>query len=184
LGPRIIKSHDPYTPTYKRVVYIVRDGRDVAVSYYFHLKKFKHLPVETTFSEYLDSFIGGRLYPSVPWGTHVDGWLDGAKDLLVIRYEDMLADTAQVLEKVIRFCKLDYNRENADNSVIACSLSNLRRIENNQFHVEKRFSTSDPAIRFFRKGIAGDWSNYFDESDKGKFTKAFSKTMNRVGYGE
>jgi hypothetical protein len=32
--PRILKSHEVFDPRYKRVIYIVRDPRDVAVSNY------------------------------------------------------------------------------------------------------------------------------------------------------
>src|SRR5215469_6269647 len=32
--PRIIKSHEYFDPRYKKVIYIVRDPRDVALSYY------------------------------------------------------------------------------------------------------------------------------------------------------
>ena len=63
LNPRFIKTHNSYREEYKRVVYIVRDGRDVAVSYFFHLKKFKMLPPEIAFSNYLSSFIEGKLDP-------------------------------------------------------------------------------------------------------------------------
>src|SRR6266566_2478113 len=38
--PRIIKSHESFDPRYRKVIYIVRDPRDVAVSYYeFQLKR-------------------------------------------------------------------------------------------------------------------------------------------------
>jgi len=32
--PRIIKSHECFDPRYKKIVYIVRDPRDVLISYY------------------------------------------------------------------------------------------------------------------------------------------------------
>ena len=38
--PRIIKSHECFDPRYKKIIYIVRDPRDVLISYYeFQLKR-------------------------------------------------------------------------------------------------------------------------------------------------
>src|SRR5262250_161756 len=38
--PRVLKSHEPFDPRYKKVVYIVRDPRDVAVSmYHWEIKR-------------------------------------------------------------------------------------------------------------------------------------------------
>src|SRR5579862_3428641 len=38
--PRILKSHQPYDLRFRRVVYLVRDPRDVVISeYHFNLKK-------------------------------------------------------------------------------------------------------------------------------------------------
>src|SRR5216117_3316416 len=34
--PRILKSHECFQPRYKRIIYIVRDPRDVCVSNYHH----------------------------------------------------------------------------------------------------------------------------------------------------
>jgi len=184
LDPRIIKTHESYNPKYKRIVYIVRDGRDVAVSYYSHLKKFRQLADNISFSVYLDSYIGGELDPYGPWGEHVDGWLNGAKNILVIRYEDMLSDAVNVLEKTLRFCGLEFDEKKAFDAVTACSLSKLRQIEAKQFDEIKELSSSNPSIRFFRKGISGDWKNHFNKNDHEKFNAAFAMTMNRVGYGD
>ncbi len=182
LNPRIIKSHEPFTPKYKRAVYILRDGRDVAVSYFFYLKKFNILPDNITFSDYLDSFIGGKLDSFGGWGEHVAGWLDGAESLLLIRYEDLHSNAANVLESVVRYCGLEYDEKKIIDSVSACSLSELRQIEIKQFNDIKILSTSDPATYFFRKGVVGEWRNHFNENDEEKFFSAFSKTMTSVKY--
>ena len=39
-SPRYIKSHHPYDSRYNKIVYVVRDPRDVLVSYYFWHVKF------------------------------------------------------------------------------------------------------------------------------------------------
>ena len=184
LNPRIIKSHHPFTAKYKRIIYIVRDGRDVAVSYFFHLKKYGQLAKDTNFSDYLDSFIKGQVGSYGQWGAHVNGWLDGAKDILLIRYEDMLADTPRALEGVVRYCGLDFDEKKLIDSVTACSLTELREIEKRQFNESDLLSTSDPSIHFFRKGVSGDWKNFFSENDEEEFLKTFAGTMSRVGYSD
>ena len=48
--PRYIKSHEPYDPRYPKVIYLVRDPRDVAISYYNWLLKFKKITIDITAS--------------------------------------------------------------------------------------------------------------------------------------
>jgi hypothetical protein len=49
--PRIIKSHDCFDPRFPRVIYIVRDLRDVVLSQYHYHRKLKKIaddsPIET-----------------------------------------------------------------------------------------------------------------------------------------
>lgn len=72
-SPRYIKSHEPFDPRYNKVVYIVRDGRDVAVSYYYHLKIWKNMDLD--FSVYLKKFLTGRLNNYGSWRDHVHSWI-------------------------------------------------------------------------------------------------------------
>jgi hypothetical protein len=73
--PRVIKSHDCFDPRYRRVIYIVRDPRDVAVSLYHYAKKVKNiddsLPLEVFVKR---MFVPGRSYNGT-WGEHVGSWL-------------------------------------------------------------------------------------------------------------
>src|ERR1700684_273279 len=41
--PRVIKSHECFDPRYKKIIYIVRDPRDVAVSLYHFLRKIRSI---------------------------------------------------------------------------------------------------------------------------------------------
>jgi hypothetical protein len=74
-SPRVIKSHECFDPRYRRVIYIVRDPRDVAVSLYHFLRKIKSIddtfPLATYASEW---FVRGK--GSVrTWREHVGSWL-------------------------------------------------------------------------------------------------------------
>jgi Sulfotransferase domain len=60
-SPRVIKSHEWFDPRYRRIVYIVRDPRDVAILLYHFLRKIKTIddtfPLETYASDW---FIRGK----------------------------------------------------------------------------------------------------------------------------
>ena len=79
--PRLIKSHDCFDPRYRRVIYIIRDPRDVAVSIYHYAKKVKN--IDDSFS--LEAFVkrmlvAGRSYNGT-WGEHAGSWLVNATNI-------------------------------------------------------------------------------------------------------
>ena len=58
--PRIIKSHECFDPRYKKIVYIVRDPRDVLISYYeFQLKR-RVISDELSLEEFVPRFMNPR----------------------------------------------------------------------------------------------------------------------------
>jgi hypothetical protein len=74
-SPRVIKSHECFDPPYRRIIYIVRDPRDVAILLYHFLRKIKTIddafPLETYAS---DGFIRGK-GSGRTWREHVGSWL-------------------------------------------------------------------------------------------------------------
>ena len=82
--PRVIKSHECFDPRYRRVIYIVRDPRDVALSAYHFDRKGKNIPdgfpmdtyVTTRFMK-TDEYFG-------TWGEHAGSWLVNAKNVFQI----------------------------------------------------------------------------------------------------
>src|SRR5919204_3004579 len=100
--PRIIKSHQYFDPRYRRIVYVVRDPRDVAISqYYFHRKR-RLIDDAYSIERFVIRFVAGETSPYASWGENVAGWLAtryNTPGFLLLRYEDMLADTARELAK-------------------------------------------------------------------------------------
>jgi len=78
--PRVIKSHDCFDPRYRRVIYLVRDPRDVAVSSYYYAKKMKNVPESTSIHAYItDDFMRGGDYNG-NWAENVGSWLINAEN--------------------------------------------------------------------------------------------------------
>jgi hypothetical protein len=82
--PRIIKSHECFDPRYRRVIYIARDPRDVALSAYHYDRKGKNIPDDFPVATYVttrfmktDEYFGD-------WGGHAGSWLVNSKNVFQI----------------------------------------------------------------------------------------------------
>src|SRR6202161_2767232 len=74
--PRLLKSHEPFQPRYPRVIYIVRDPRDVAVSFYHHNVKTGNIADDYPMRDFIPRFINAEF--DTKWGSwsdHVRSWL-------------------------------------------------------------------------------------------------------------
>src|SRR6266849_3707097 len=114
--PRILKSHDCFDPRYKKIIYIVRDPRDVTVSAYHYSMKVKLLPDSCPIEEFVPKFMSGTfgsgLLADPRWGSWYDNvasWLAMRhnRKFLLLRYEDMLENPQRELSKVAAFLNLE-----------------------------------------------------------------------------
>jgi hypothetical protein len=174
-SPRIVKSHKAYTPDYPRVIYLLRDGRDVYVSYYDFLSKQGRF--EGGFAEFVTS---GDL-PAGHWHDHVRSWLgpEDQGDLLLVRYEDLLKDVRRETERMVRFVGLATAPGQLDYAVEKSSFLEMRRIEEEQGR-----PYGDSEYRFVRRGVSGSWRDRFDESSKAAFKSYANNILLQLGYAE
>ena len=72
--PGFIKIHYPFTPKYRKVVYLVRNGFDVAVSYYFFAIQNRVLDRNTPFDIFLKLFNNGSIVRFMLWNSEVSAY--------------------------------------------------------------------------------------------------------------
>src|SRR5215467_4644746 len=114
--PRLIKSHECFDPAYPRVIYIVRDPRDVVISAYHHNRKCRSIKDDLPIEAFVERFLAGETFlaPHGSWGQNVMTWLaarEGDPRFLILRYEDMLVDPARELSKVDDLLQLSVSPE-------------------------------------------------------------------------
>lgn len=175
--PRTFKSHALYTNTYPKVIYIVRDVRDVYVSYYHYLKK--SLPENTSFSDFIRK---EDLYPS-RWSNHVDSWINKPNVYLVIKYEDLLKNTFQELRKIVNVM-FKYKIHDRD-LISAIEESTFKKMQTIEKQKGRPFQSKEKELRssnFVRKGIKGDWINYLSKNDEKFILLKEGETMKYLGY--
>lgn len=107
-GGRLIKTHERYHPRYHRAIYLVRDVRDVAPS----VRRMREVEGADTRSldSFLHDFAAGRGHGFGTWQANVASWLDAADrgaDILVVRYEDLIDDTARELRRMLAYLRVD-----------------------------------------------------------------------------
>ena len=182
--PRILKSHEMYDKRYPRVIYIVRDGRDVAVSYYYYRKKV--FRPQESFDEYMTNFIAGRLDGFGTWGGNILSWINNAErvrnGILILKYEDLLQNTYDQLWDILRFLEIKKSDEDVVRAIDASSFKQMRSTEISHENKSKLFKKTDKRIKFVRKGIFGEWREVFTPYAKQLFKSAFGRILIELGY--
>lgn len=166
------------------VVYLIRNPLDVAVSSAFHLGQSVAKTVETLCRS--ATVIAERSPDQLPqhlgsWSEHVASWVDQAGcPVCVIRYEDMLADPAGQLARVIACGRPDVviDPVRLAHAVEQSRFDRLQAVEAAQGFRERPVK----AERFFRRGLANDWHGHLSADQAHRIRAAHRAMMNRFGY--
>lgn len=183
--PRIIKSHECFDPRYGRVIYIVRDPRDVAVSQYHYHRKLMKIGDDSPIETFVARFLAGQTCPHGSWGQNVITWLatsEGSPNFLLLRYEDMLADTAQELAKIAAFLGISASPEQIARAVERSSAARMRKLEETQTDQCDLTKGSRKDLSFVRAAGAGGWRSELPTALVEKIETAWGPLMRHLGY--
>ncbi len=185
--PRVIKSHQYFDHRYRKLIYIVRDPRDVALSYYDFQRKYRQIEDGYPLSQYVSDFVGARL-SSADWGTwgeNVGSWIAARQKhpgFLLLRYEDMIVDTERELVKIAAFLGIEPNRQLLANIIDRSSAERMRGLEKTQGSewVSTKNKRSD--IPFIRTASSGGWRNLLPSDAVAAIESAWGPLMTSLGY--
>lgn len=190
--PRILKSHECFQPHYPRVIYIVRDPRDVAVSYYHHNLKAGNIPDGYPMDDFIPRFMRAEFDTKMgSWYDSVLSWLrlrQGREGFLLLRYEAMKKDpvgelrrTAEFLE-LCRFARIDTAREKLERAVELSSPERMRELEKTQakdWALTKQTRQDKP---FVRTATWGGWKSSLSEKSVAILEAGWGTLMRELGY--
>lgn len=179
----IQKTHFPDVGEASSAVYLARDGRDVAVSYFMHQLKNRAIADDYGFEQFLADFNHGDIFPHVSWSDHVISWCGkDVKDLLVVRYEDLLEDAGKEIARIMRFCGIEVDEVLLNSALGASSFEAMKTLELAQHHTSRHLSGTRTDIRHVRQGKAGTWREYFDVDALDEFMRIHGYAMKLLGY--
>jgi hypothetical protein len=179
-SPRVFKSHLPYRAVPRgpcKYIYVARDGKDVAVSYY-HLYV-SHMGYKGSFAEFFDLFVRGRTAHG-SWFRHVKGWWEHRHEpnVLFLRYEDLLGDLEGNLRRIAAFCGLDVPAERWPAIVERCGFAFMKRHEA-QFDdlTGQLWEQGFRLNAFLRHGGAGGWREHLTPEQRARFDRASRRQL-------
>jgi hypothetical protein len=183
--PRIIKSHQYFDPRYKRIIYVVRDPRDVALSQYHFQRKRTLIGDDYPIERFVARFVAGETSPYASWGENVAGWIatrHKTSDFMLLRYEDMIADTKRELAKVASFLNVGNSSEHLDRAVEQSSADRIRELERKQALKWSSTRRTRQDIPFVRTAKSGNWKTGMSQQALATIEAAWGPLMRWLGY--
>ncbi len=178
-----------------RLVFIIRDGRDAAVSHRFQafIDRPQHLSAESLrirqdFSENPEPYLSGQhsIFTDKELRLAAEGWAQNvvdtdraARELLgehyyVLRYEDMLSQPRESMNKLWGFLGVDPQIEELQQSLE----SEMQQNPDAEWQQQK----SAEIAGSLQKGQRGTWRELFTARDRQIFKQAAGETLIAWGY--
>ena len=185
--PRIIKTHEYFDHRYRKVIYIVRDPRDVALSYYDFQRKYRQIDDAYPLEQYVEDFVQGRLI-SIDWGTwaeNVSSWIytrGKSTNFLLLRYEDMMKDTTRELTRMAQFFGIETAPTRLQEVINRSSADRMRELE--KLEADRWIATKNRRkdIPFVRVAKAGGWRTSLPVKSVEQIENAWGDLMITLGY--
>ena len=172
------------------VIYVVRDPRDVAVSFSYHMgKTLTEIVNNMIDKEYLISesdfttekkVSGSTLLSS--WSNHYNSWKNYKSiKSIIIKYEDLVRNTADKFYEIVLYLNELYGTKVDEKKILkSIELTNFKNLQN--LEREHGFEEITISKTFFREGKIGSWKQKLDEKLSKKIENEFKNEMIELGY--
>jgi len=181
----------------KGYIYIIRDPRDVAVSW----SKFANCSIDKSIEFLTDSYssiqwgnkgkfnkVPKNIIPKVfvsSWVQHVKSWTNNNFEVpkLFIKYEDLIDDKEKIIHKIKSFFELNFNINIQDfnlklkNIIDTTSFKKMRKME-----IAYGFDEARKWESFFRKGTKNQWKDKLTKEQISKIENNFREYMIKFNY--
>ena len=121
------------------------------------------------------------------WNDHYRSWTRVKKNLLLIKYENLILNPKHELEKIIKFLKqfLDFETNDKKNNKIleTTSFKNLKRMEIEGLFKENVLNKDNKEkVNFFHLGPNNKWQDILSEKIVNKIEENFYSEMKELNY--
>ena len=121
------------------------------------------------------------------WKENYNFWTKKNSNLLLIKYEDLLNNIDNEIEKISEFLnkyvKFELNEFKKKNIIETTKFESLKKMENEGLFTENAFDkNNNKKIMFFHKGPQNDWKDALDKNLQNKIESNFINEMKELKY--
>ena len=179
----------------KAVIYVVRDPRNLITSISHHYS----LDTERAYNFIVNK---QKIISKSEWGsrdfgiaTVLGSWSQQYKSwknikfapILIVKYEDLIADTKNSFITIINFLKefmnIKIDQKKISNTIDNCSFDKLAELEKKRDFMEAvPLNKDNKKLKFFYLGKKNNWENLLDPKIEKKIRELFTEEMSELQY--
>jgi hypothetical protein len=184
--PRIMKSQEYFDHRYPKLIYLVRDPRDVVLAEYYYDIKRRAIAEDTPLEQFVACFLSGQLNHAFgTWGEHVASWLSTRGDdrrLLLLKYEALHKQPLEEMARIAAFLGVEAGPERLEFAIEQSKADRLRQLEKKQGHLFSSTRDTRQDMPYIRSAKSGGWKTQLSEASIAKIESRWGGLMKQLGY--
>ncbi|XP_041107109.1 amine sulfotransferase-like isoform X1 [Polyodon spathula] len=164
-----------------KVIYVARNPKDIAVSFYHFHHYCLNLETPTSFDHFLEKFLHGQVFGG-SWFDHIKEWYKHKEefDFLHLTYEEMVKDLRAAVVKIANFLGKQIDDRTIETIVDKCTFKNMRCNPSANYQMVPKGILDHNKGIFMRKGKVGDWKTHFTVAQNERFDEVYQEKMKDV----
>jgi len=185
-SPRLIKTHYPFEmlpPALLdtcKVLFVSRNVKDSAVSYFHHENLMKSHDLRCNFLTYArDIYMPGLCLHGGYFEMLESGWKRrDHKNMKLFWYEELKKDQKKIIKEICKFIGYELSEEQINKLDDFLQFDNYQKASSQNKKVP---NWKEGKGQFIRKGIVGDWMNHFNKDLNDVYNEWISKSLEKIG---
>eukprot|EP00057_Strongylocentrotus_purpuratus_P016234 XP_011670708.1 PREDICTED: sulfotransferase 1C2-like [Strongylocentrotus purpuratus] len=167
-----------------QVVYVARNPKDTAVSYYHFCEYVPTLPTYGSWDMFFEEFLANRALQG-SWFENVLPWWKRRNhpNVLFLKYEDMKKDLQGAVRQIAEFMGKSLSDDVIEKIAKASTFKAMKKNPSSNPDTLLKKGKQESGLEqsskpsFMRKGVVGDWKNYFTDEQNKRFDEVYDKEM-------